>query len=132
MKKTINCAAFILVKGNKFLVEKRTKNKSIAAGLIAISGGRAEENETIESAFKRELKEELAVVPKNHEFLCKIMPPKNGDRIVHYFVVKDWIGELKPIEAEKIFWIKFSEYKKLDLDCDRKAIQKYLKTSRGR
>ena len=37
MKKTINCAAFILVKGNKFLVEKRTKNKSIAAGLIAIS-----------------------------------------------------------------------------------------------
>lgn len=76
----------------------------------------------------RETTEELCVVPKSYEYLCKLVykhPLEN--QLVQYFVVKKWKGKIKSKEAKKVFWLKFKDYKKLDLEVDKKAIQKYLK-----
>lgn len=128
MKGLIECVAFILVKRDSFLVEKRASDKIIDPNIIAIPGGHVEDSEIDEQALMRETTEELGVVPKSYEHLCKLVyrnPVEN--QIVQYFVVKKWSGKIKANEAEKLFWIKLKDYKKLDLECDRKAIKKYLK-----
>lgn len=127
MKKLDNCVDFILVKGNNFLVEKRTKSKQLGPGMTAIPGGHVLERETIEHALKREIKEELGITPKEYNFLCKIVSPhKKEKNIVHYFIITKWHGTPKAKEAEKITWLDFTKYDKLDIPADKKAIKRLL------
>jgi len=126
-KELLNCVAFILTKQKAFLAEKRAENKILGAGFITIPGGHINKNETMEQALIREITEELCIIPKKYEFLCKkISEHQTGKRLVHYFIVKEWKGQPEPKEAEELFWIKLAENKKLNLEIDREAIQEYL------
>lgn len=123
----VDCASFILVKGNKFLAEKRSMTKKVDPGAIEIPGGHFEGNETPEQALEREVQEELSVKPTKYELLCNLIydHPKEKQR-VHYFLVKEWVGEIKAQEAEKLVWLKFNEYDKVNVSVDRQAIEIYL------
>ncbi|MDN5213650.1 NUDIX domain-containing protein [Fulvivirgaceae bacterium BMA12] len=126
--KTIDCAAFILLKGQEILVEKRKMSKQTDPGKVAIPSGKAEAGEDIRTTCKREMEEELNIKPLKLEFLTEELHD-NGlyyERI-HYFVCTDWKGEVQPLEAEQVYWVNSNQLDALELQADRKAISKLLK-----
>ena len=56
----INVVAVILVKNKSFLISKRPGNK-IYSGFWEFPGGKVETNESLKSALKREINEELDI-----------------------------------------------------------------------
>jgi mutator protein MutT len=127
---TIPLVAFIVLKNTAFLAEVRKKTDDLGAGKIWIPGGHVEPSESVEQAFKRELFEELGIIPTRYTFLCKLPWENKGKQYnIHYFLCTVWSGELKNNEAEKTIWINPSEVNKLSEDVDRIAIQKYFEGS---
>ena len=123
-RKTIPCAAFILFKDNKILVEKRKLDKHISPGKIAIPGGRILENELKEDAMIREAKEELDVSVKDYSYVGTLLHTYTDvDFQVEYFLVKSWDGKIKTLEASKLLWIAAKNYEKIDVSWDRLMIQ---------
>ena len=51
----------ILVKGAKFLVERRRWEETIDPGIVCLPAGHVEANESLEDALKREMMEELGI-----------------------------------------------------------------------
>ena len=129
VKKIIETVAFILIKGNKFLVEKRKMDKCVDPGKIAIPSGGIIFGETPVEAVAREVKEELAITLRKTSFLCTLRyPHKKVDFNIHYFFVDDWVGKIISKEAEKLAWVKLANWKKLDLRPDQQAIKVLMKT----
>lgn len=127
LTKLIPCVCFILVDKNSFLVEQRSLKKKVDPGLVTIPGGHIEVGELPEVALKREVKEELNVRPVKFRLVAKLRYfGKQEHQLVYYFVVSKWKGKIKRKEAAKIFWLDFKEYKKLDLDVDKRAIKRVI------
>jgi 8-oxo-dGTP pyrophosphatase MutT (NUDIX family) len=53
--------AFLLIKGNTVLAEKRKLTKKVMPGAIALPSGHLEEGESPEDALQREVSEELGI-----------------------------------------------------------------------
>jgi len=124
-EKSCDVVAFILLKNGKVLVEKRMPNRKIDPGKIVIPGGHVKKRESLADACKRELKEELDVVCENFEFVCKSLHDAGSEiQMVHYFLCKDWKGNIKTREAKKIFWLDEKNLNKLSYKIDRNAIEK--------
>jgi len=124
MKKIINSVEFILLKGNKILVEKRKLTKRIDPGLLCIPGGGIEKNETKEQALIRECKEEFGINITEYSFITQLpYEHVEVDFLLNYFVVTNWEGKIKNLEAEKLIWIDKDNPKELDLEVDKKAIK---------
>lgn len=123
--------AFILVRDGSFLVERRSHTKELDPGTLAIPGGHVEEGEGPEEALRREMAEELGVVPlvfapvsvQVHESLYPIE--------IRYYIVTSWEGEMEAREAEEISWLPLRERGRLDLEADRAAIADCLDRTGG-
>lgn len=105
-------------KGNVLVQERKKKDWP---GLT-FPGGHVEENETLEEAVIREIKEETGLLLKKVVF-CGIMewPWENGARYLGLvYKSRDFEGKLKSSEEENVFWMKKSEIfqhpTSLDLD----------------
>ena len=61
-----NVASFLLVVGDKFLAEKRKDTKKYDPGKIIIPGGCCEDGESLDESLRREMLEELTVIPTNY------------------------------------------------------------------
>jgi len=127
MPKKVDCASFILIKEGNFLVEKRAMTKEVDPGALEIPGGHFEAGETAEQALLREIKEELDITPTKYKHLCDIVyeHPKET-QTCHYFVITEWTGEIKKLEAESLQWLDFNETGKIDIKPDRQAVEKYI------
>lgn len=124
MKKLIESVAFVLVKNNKILVEKRSMDKRSDPGKIAIPSGGVEAGETNEEAMIREVKEELNIFPIEFKFFEKVFyPHKEVDFNVHYFLITKWEGTIESIEADELLWIDLND-KNFELKCDKEVIIK--------
>ena len=119
------CVGFMLVRGDRVLVEKRKSSKSIYPGAIAIPGGWIEAGETPEKAAIREIKEELNVVPCSVHFVCTLMFMATTLHRIHYFAIDEWSGSLENNEAESLSWLEIANVSSFDLDVDRSAINEY-------
>lgn len=127
--KGVDVVVLIVHRDGKILVEKRKLTKKTDPGKVVIPGGHIERKETFEQACKRELEEELGLDCNKFEFLIKLIHRTEiEDQIVHYYLCKDWKGEPKCKEAERIFWISPEQTNVLDLEVDRKAAQEFFKT----
>jgi len=119
----------IIIKGSKFLVEKRKSNDKIEPGIICFPGGHIKQGEMPESAIKREMKEEIGIKIKDFKHVytgfCTDSTGKEKAKIF-YFKITDWDGEIRCKEAEKLFWE--SKLERLDTEIDRLALQKAVKT----
>jgi 8-oxo-dGTP pyrophosphatase MutT (NUDIX family) len=123
----LDCVAFILIEGNRFLAEKRKLTKKADPGAIAIPGGHMKRGESCEQALHRETREELGLVPSQTRYVCSLLHRSPALHKIHYFVVESWAGEIENNEAESLLWIPLGESERLDIDVDRVAISEYVR-----
>jgi len=114
----------IILKGNKFLVERRRLDEKVDPGIVCLPGGHVRNGESREEALKREMKEELSIKVKGLKSICKnFYIASNGERQNAYcYLVTDYEGKPVCKSAQEIFWEDNAE--NLSLDVDRKTIRK--------
>ena len=123
----LECAGFILVDGDRFLVERRRLDKPLDPGAVVIPGGHLEPGESPLEAMHRELHEELAVTAGRVDYVCTLLHRSEEFRKLHYHAVREWSGEIENHEAEALLWLNFDQVDQLDLPVDRVAIAEYLR-----
>ncbi len=121
----VECVACILVKGNEVLAEKRKLTKKVVPGAIALPGGHMDAGESPEEALRRELREELGIVPSDLTYVCTLLHRCQEFRKVYYFAVHSWTGVIVNNEAEAVQWIPCDALDTLTLDVDRIAMREY-------
>jgi len=104
--KVAECVAGILIDDGMVLVEKRRADDEADPGLVMLPGGHVDSAESLDHALRREMKEELGIrVGKIIPVLVRYYTASNGERQrIHYFHIKDWKGEIKSREAERVYW----------------------------
>ena len=125
--KTVDTVALIILWGDEVLVERRGLHKATDPGVVVIPGGHVEEGETLEEACKRELKEELDLDCSVYTFVDRMVWSTPIEvQNVHYFVCENWSGTPKKLEADEIFFIKQADLSPIDIEEERKIIEKHL------
>ena len=114
----------IILKGNKFLVERRRLDEKVDPGIVCLPGGHVRNGESREEALKREMKEELSIKVKGLKSICKnFYIASNGERQNAYcYLVTDYEGKPVCKSAQEIFWE--GNIENLSLEVDRKTIRK--------
>ncbi len=119
----------IIERRNKILLVKRKFEPF--KGFYAFPGGKVEENELVEKAIVREVKEETGYIIKPIEILGVYSDPKRDPRghvITITFISKIIKGKLKNSIETEPKWFKINEVKKMKLAFDHSKIFKdYLK-----
>ena len=123
----LECVAFMLVKDERVLAEKRKLTKTLVPGAVALPGGHMEGDENPEDALQRELLEELGVVACGVAYVCTLLHRAEEVRKIHYFAVESWEGEILNREAEALLWVSLDEPHALDLAIDRVAVREYVR-----
>ncbi|CCN85935.1 NTP pyrophosphohydrolase [Vibrio nigripulchritudo SFn27] len=122
--KTHECVSFLIVEGDKVLLEKRSDSKKTDPGLITIPGGHIEFGESRIQALFRELKEEVNIVPNGYHYLCSLYHPTNELQLIHYYIVSSWQGDMISLEADEIDWHSVA-CAPVGIKADRVALSEY-------
>lgn len=109
------CVAAFIVADGKVLLGKRAASREFYPNIWDVFGGHLEKTESRENALKRELAEELGIVPTSWKFLITVdepHPAENGAGLYHFYLITDFDGEpanLQPEEHEVVRWFEFEE-----------------------
>ena len=116
----------ILVKGAKFLVERRRWDETIDPGIVCLPAGHVEANESLEDALKREMMEELGIKVNGFKLVCKnFYVASNGEKQHAYcYLITDYEGTPVCKVAQEIFWENSIE--NLSLEIDKTTVRKAL------
>ncbi|BBK33796.1 ADP-ribose pyrophosphatase YjhB (NUDIX family) [Stella humosa] len=88
-------ACAILVADGRVLLGLRSPHRRAYAGKWDVIGGLVENGESMDEALRRELAEELGIVPVAWESLCTVAdtgPQARGEATYHMHVVRSWSG----------------------------------------
>ena len=126
-KGAVDCVSGILIDHGRVLVEKRRMDDESDPGLVFLPGGHVESGESLQNALARELKEELGIqVSEMVPVEIGYHAASDGERQkVHYYRVMSWSGEIKSLEAEKVYWE--SESENLGDRVERRIVSRLLK-----
>ena len=117
----------MLIQGDHVLAEQRKRTKQVMPGAVALPGGHLEAGEQPDEALRREMQEELEIVPIDVVYVCTLLHRSQEFRRLHYFAVTRWQGKMQPHEAEAVRWIPLHALSLLDLDVDRMAVAEYVR-----
>ena len=115
----LECVAALILDEGTLLAEERALTKKVMPGAIALPGGHVEPGEKIEDALRRELEEELGIVPLDARYVCTLLHRSKEIRKLHYFAVTRWEGVIGSHEAASLRWLPLDAPHGLDLDVDR-------------
>lgn len=101
----IDVVAGIIWRGEKFLAVRRPEGKA-HAGSWEFPGGKVESGESLGAALGRELEEELGLRVTDAEFWrqCEHVYPNISVRL-HFFHVRGFDGEPRPLEGHGLSWV---------------------------
>ena len=109
-KKLIKVTGAIIQNRNKFLICRRGPNEK-AAGLWEFPGGKMEQNETLKSCIRRELKEELEVdAVVGDLFDHYIYETSEIQYDLYFFKILKFKGSIKLIVHDKLKWVELSDF----------------------
>ena len=109
--------AFIVYNKKLLLILRDNKPNIPSPNKWGLPGGAIRKNEPILKAIKRELKEEINIVPKNIVYLGKQIY-KDGSKVFRYFakITKDEFKNIKlGNEGQKLEFFNLDEINQLDL-----------------
>ena len=88
-------ACAILVRNGTILLGRRAAHRRAYPLCWDVIGGRVEDGETLDDALRRELGEELGIVPDAYEPLGRVVdnsPLERGEATYHMHIVRAWTG----------------------------------------
>lgn len=109
------CVAAFIVREDKVLLGRRSATRSFYPDVWDVFGGHQTQGESREDALRRELMEELGIIPTSWKFLLSVdepNPAENGDGQYHFYLVTAFDGEpqnLQPGEHAFIEWFDFEQ-----------------------
>lgn len=109
------CVAAFIVREGKVLLGKRSATRSFYPNIWDVFGGHKTSGESNEQTLRRELFEELGIVPTRWKFLITVDEPNptdNGEGQYYFYQVTEWEGEpanLQPDEHSIILWFEFEQ-----------------------
>jgi 8-oxo-dGTP diphosphatase len=125
LKDRVVGVSFIVVDGNRFIVERRSGLKRNDPGIVAIPGGHVEEGEGLEEACSRELMEELGLRCDSFTYIWSTPHSTSFEKqTIHYYLCDEWSGVPVCNEAEEIFWITTGKLGTLEYEIDREAVRR--------
>lgn len=99
----VTAAVAVIRRNGKVLIQKRP-DKGLLAGLWEFPGGKVEPGETLESALRREIREELGVEVRDPVFLARVKHAYTKYRVdLHAFLCRA-AGALRP--SPRRLWVK--------------------------
>lgn len=122
----------LVVEGNQFLVERRRCDEIIDPGIVCLPAGHVKPEEDLWDALKREMKEELGILVKETEFVCRnFYIASNGERQNAYCYILT-LYEGTPIckAVQEIFWE--DDINITSLEIDRKTVRKMREIQENR
>ena len=112
----IEVAAGILVNQNKHILLAQRSNLKKFPLQWEFPGGKLEDNELVQAALIRELKEELGIKIHNPKFLMRLEHSYEEFRvIIHFYLINSWSGLAVGNEGQVIQWYSKEELKDIDL-----------------
>ena len=116
-KQYFQVVLIVFYRSGRFLLTRRKDKKKAFANRWHIPGGSWEINEDIDTAIRREVKEELGIKLKEYKVLPYIFEEIRGDRFYLYVVFYAPFPEKAKIvlneEADLYGWFTLDEIKKL-------------------
>ena len=126
-RQPLECVAALVLKEGMVLAEERKPTKRVLPGAVALPGGHVEPGESAEDALRRELEEELGIVPLEVRYVCTLLHRSAEFRKLHYFAVPRWQGAVVNHEAASLRWVPLNAPRDLDLDVDQLALAEYVR-----
>ena len=122
----IKVVAAVIKKNNKILIARRKKGKHLEFKW-EYPGGKLEENENEEIGLKRELEEEFNIKASVENYLTESFYEYDNVKInLKAYFVKDFLGDIKLTDHDKVEWIKIDELKNYDFAPADIPINDYL------
>ena len=122
----IKVVAAVIKKNNKILIARRKKGKHLEFKW-EYPGGKLEENENEEIGLKRELEEEFNIKASVENYLTESFYEYDNVKInLKAYFVKDFLGDIKLTDHDKVEWIKIDELKNYDFAPADIPINNYL------
>ena len=107
-----DCVGALLVRDGAVLLGKRASDRDWLAGAWDVFGGHIESGESEQDALRRELDEELGIVPTQVQRLDTISGDMPDPWRLHLYVVTDWQGtprNSQPQEHAELRWCTLAE-----------------------
>ena len=112
--KSIHVVAAIIKKNNQYLIVQRNKNKYMGLKW-EFPGGKVDENESFESALKREIQEELNIEINIYKKITEeAYKDEKIDIILHYYLCTKKGGTITLSEHENLAWVIKKDFEKYD------------------
>ena len=104
-RRRVDVAVGVLIDGaGRFLLTSRPKGK-VYAGYWEFPGGKLEAGESVESALRRELHEEIGItIGQAEPWNVTLMDYAHARVRLHFCKVRDWQGEFEMREGQKMAW----------------------------
>jgi mutator protein MutT len=106
----------ILLRQGKVLLAKRSPMRRAYAGRWSFPRGHVEDGETFDQALRRELAEEVGIVPTDYHAVADIDDPTDGSVVYRLYAVRAWRGEpaIRDTEHTELKWVALSTAGSMD------------------